>query len=938
EALNIIGQKLGKTDWNFTADPCLRGYLGLDCDCSDLSNTICHVINITLVSLNLSGTIPPELGNLSRLENLTLADNYLTGPIPPQLGSLNSLKFLSLSRNLLSGPIPKELGSLSLLEELRIHSNNLSGALPPEIGNLKMLQKLHLSSNRFIGPIPETYFNLQNLAEFWASSNDFTGKISSNIGNMTGLKKLILQGTSLEGPIPSNISKLIRLEDLRISDIAQGGNSLEFILTLKNLKTLVLRNNNITGNIPAEIGGSLSKLETLDLSFNNLTGGIPESLKSITSLEFLFLGNNNLEMELPSWLASARAKIDLSYNKLSGRALPSERTNVNLIWNSLSSTDHRSLAGCLQSTFPCGKKTPNYGLAINCGGKKRKISASKIIFDEFDEDDAVLVDPPFFRSSRENWGVTNIGYFMDADNTPDNPFIAMNDTAFVIAPHNNTVVTSNFDPELYRTARISPTSLRYYGLGLQNGSYTIELHFAEIQFPAKTAKGRRIFDVYIQGDKVLKDFDIMEAAGEKNLVVVMNYTINITQTFLEIHFFWAGKGTCCEPQDVYGPLVSAIIVTPNFKPHVPKKSKTIKIVIIVAVVIVVLGLLLILSLVYTKKRKRGFNLLSCFNAGKDDALTTMEGNSFSLRTLKVATRNFDPKNKIGEGGFGAVYKGVLPDGRQVAIKQLSSQSKQGNHEFLNEVGTISAVQHPDVVKLYGCCVEGEDLLLVYEYMENGNLAHALFGHNEPRVKLDWTTRYSICLGVARGLAYLHEESLLKIVHRDIKSTNILLDKDLKPKVADFGLARLFDDGNTHVSTRVAGTIGYMAPEYAFRGHLTDKADVYSFGVVILEIVSGRTHTDTSLEEDQAYLLEWAWHLYEEKQMPKLVDANLLHSGYNEEEVVRIVYIGLLCTNENPGRSPSMSAIVEMLEGRMKTPAPESRPGYLNHWQTWQLAA
>nr|GMD06756.1 probable LRR receptor-like serine/threonine-protein kinase At1g07650 isoform X4 [Ipomoea batatas] len=179
---------------------------------------------------------------------------------------------------------------------------------------------------------------------------------------------------------------------------------------------------------------------------------------------------------------------------------------------------------------------------------------------------------------------------------------------------------------------------------------------------------------------------------------------------------------------------------------------------------------------------------------------------FTFRQIKAATDNFSVANKLGEGGFGAVYKGTLLDGTIVAVKQLSSKSKQGNREFVNEIGMISGLQHPNVVRLYGCCIEGNQLLLVYEYVENNSLARALFGPQESRLQIDWPTRQRICVGIAKGLAFLHEESALKIVHRDIKAANVLLDKNLNPKISDFGLAKLDEEENTHISTRVAGTI------------------------------------------------------------------------------------------------------------------------------------
>ncbi|XP_042028154.1 probable leucine-rich repeat receptor-like serine/threonine-protein kinase At3g14840 isoform X2 [Salvia splendens] len=308
---------------------------------------------------------------------------------------------------------------------------------------------------------------------------------------------------------------------------------------------------------------------------------------------------------------------------------------------------------------------------------------------------------------------------------------------------------------------------------------------------------------------------------------------------------------------------------------------------------------------------------------KDSKHDDLEGSdlrsgSFSLRQLKVATNNFANANKIGEGGFGPVFKGVLSDGTIIAVKQLSSKSKQGNREFVNEIGMISALQHPNLVKLYGCCMEGNQLMLVYEYLENNNLARALFGPVEHQLHLDWPMRQKICIGIARGLAYLHEESRLKIVHRDIKATNVLLDKKLVPKISDFGLAKLHEEDDTHISTRIAGTFGYMAPEYAMHGYLTDKADVYSFGVVVLEIVSGRSNRSIRPKEDNYYLLDWAISLKAKGDMLELVDRRL-ESTFNKEEMARAINVALICANVVAAERPSMSAVVTMLEGKDGVP-------------------
>jgi len=241
---------------------------------------------------------------------------------------------------------------------------------------------------------------------------------------------------------------------------------------------------------------------------------------------------------------------------------------------------------------------------------------------------------------------------------------------------------------------------------------------------------------------------------------------------------------------------------------------------------------------------------------------------------------------------------------------------------------ISALQHPNLVKLYGCCMEGNQLLLIYEYMENNSLARALFGPKSSRLKLDWPTRRKICLGIARGLAYLHEESRIKIVHRDIKATNILLDKDLNAKISDFGLAKLDEEENTHISTKIAGTVGYMAPEYAMRGYLTDKADVYSFGVVMLEIVRGMSNANFRPEDDFMNLVDWAYVL-EEGRMLELVDSNL-GSNYSKEESLQILNLALICTSQSPALRPPMSMVVSMLEGEIPVPAPSRNPATSNN--------
>ncbi|XP_028102867.1 probable LRR receptor-like serine/threonine-protein kinase At1g53440 [Camellia sinensis] len=418
----------------------------------------------------------------------------------------------------------------------------------------------------------------------------------------------------------------------------------------------------------------------------------------------------------------------------------------------------------------------------------------------------------------------------------------------------------------------------------------------------------------------------MEEAEGVGKNITKEVDVYVNGSTLEIHLYWSGKGTTTIPnQGTYGPLISAISVTPSYKLHTGLSAGAIAGIVIASCVLLVLILVVL--------RMKGYL------GGKDledkelRALDVQTG-YFSLRQIKAATSNFDPANKIGEGGFGPVYKGVLSDGAVIAVKQLSAKSKLGNREFVNEIGMISALQHPYLVRLYGCCIEGNQLLLIYKYMENNSLARALFGREEHCLKLDGPTRKRICVGIARGLAYLHEESRLKIVHRDIKATNVLLDKDLNAKISDFGLAKLDEEENTHISTRIAGTIGYMVPEYAMRGYLTDKADVYSFGIVALEIVTGKGNTNYRPREEFVYLLDWAYVLQEQGNLLSLVDSNL-GPDYPKQEATNMLNVALLCTNISPSLRPSMSSVVSMLEGQSPIQAPVIKRNSLNEDMTFK---
>ncbi|PHU26038.1 hypothetical protein BC332_04370 [Capsicum chinense] len=404
----------------------------------------------------------------------------------------------------------------------------------------------------------------------------------------------------------------------------------------------------------------------------------------------------------------------------------------------------------------------------------------------------------------------------------------------------------------------------------------------------------------------MKNYNIEEAKENANGDKILQYDVSI-ESQLEIHLYWSGDGSTDYPLN-YGPLISAISVVPVPKPaKQPHKLSPALTARIEGSSLFFLALLLFLIW-----------KLGCLGGKRSskEAAELFPGGAYTFRQLKDATQNFNAVNKLGEGGFGPVYKGLLPDGISIAVKQLSGKSKQGIREFVNEIGLISALQHPNLVKLMGCCAEDNELLLIYEYMENNSLDHALFRSEELKSRLNWSTRVKIILGIAKGLTYLHEESKLKIIHRDIKPTNILLDKDLNAKITDFGDAKLNEGEHTHVITRIAGTTGYMAPEYAMRGYLTPKADVYSFGVVTLEIASGRNSASYRPSDQTVYLLDLAYVLHEQGNLMDLVDPKL-GTDYSWTEASAILELAMMCTNPSPTLRPTMSEIVNVIEGKTK---------------------
>ncbi|KAH0669076.1 hypothetical protein KY289_023569 [Solanum tuberosum] len=370
-------------------------------------------------------------------------------------------------------------------------------------------------------------------------------------------------------------------------------------------------------------------------------------------------------------------------------------------------------------------------------------------------------------------------------------------------------------------------------------------------------------------------------------------------------------------------FLNAIASSEDSSPNVV----VIVIAVVSAVVVFVLGAIIAFYMwknkQIQKKRKGSNDVEKLVKTLNDSSL------NFKYSTLEKATASFDEANKLGQGGFGTVYKGVLQDGREIAVKRLFFNNKHRAADFYNEVNIISSVEHKNLVRLLGCSCSGPESLLVYEFLPNQSLDRFIFDSTKGKT-LNWEKRFDIIIGTAEGLVYLHENNRTRIIHRDIKASNILLDSRLRAKIADFGLARSFQEDKSHISTAIAGTLGYMAPEYLAHGQLTEKADVYSFGVLLLEIVTGRQNNRSKNTEYADSLISITWQHFQHARVEELFDPNLMLHNYHtsnvKKEVLRVVHVGLLCTQEIPGLRPSMSKALQMLvKKEEELPAPTNPP-------------
>ncbi|XVF16581.1 hypothetical protein REPUB_Repub10bG0044300 [Reevesia pubescens] len=699
--------------------------------------------------------------------------------------SLPNLVSLNITGKVLYGSIPPEIGSLSKLTFLDFSSNYLAGELPPSLGNLTLLKNIDVCDNLITGSIPLELGNLENLISLNLSRNNLVGTIPSTLAHLTNLTSMCLGNNKIEGSIPPTLAKLINLKFLTLQYNHISGFIPQEIGNMTNLILLSIYGNKISGPIPSALF-ALSNLKTIWLDSNQINGSLSSKIGNLKRLEELYLGDNRLSGNIPSEIGNLK-KLEILYladNRLSGN-IPSEIGNLKRL-KVLYLADNR-LSGKIPSEI----------------GNLMVLSELRLSTNN------LFGSIPF-----SLFGLTNL-YELDLSNNSlsgpiPNEIANLQNLEYLSLSHNR---LTGFIP-----------------IGIKNCSAleTLLLSYNNLTGSIPPQLGNMAFLSLLDLSHNFISGEIIPSGIFRNLTYLKlscnNLTVNIDPDGTIAHHL----DLSC--QDILG--------SPTSLPS-PLKNRGFSYLkllpIIVFLAFPIIGLVYLLRLKYKNKKtdpdatKNG-DLFSIWN---------FDGN-IAFEDIIKATEDFDIKYCIGTGGYGSVYKAVLPSGRVVALKKLhrlEAEQPAFDRSFRNEVKVLTEIRHKNIVKLHGFCLHNRCMFLIYKYLERGSLFCALRFDDEA-VELDWTKRVNIVKGVAHAVPYLHHDCNPPIVHRDISSNNILLNSELEAFVSDFGTARLLDPDSSN-RTVIAGTVGYIAPELAYSMIVTEKCDVYSFGVVALEILMGK---------------------------------------------------------------------------------------------------
>ncbi|XP_009604859.1 serine/threonine-protein kinase BRI1-like 2 [Nicotiana tomentosiformis] len=932
-------------------------YNNLTGSISDIKIETCN----SLLHLDLSGnqifdSVPASLSNCTTLQELVLAENSFSGSIPSSFGELKSLQRLDLSKNHLSGWIPSEFGnSCTSLVELKLSNNNITGSIPNSFSSCSSLQNLDLSNNNLTGPFPDSILqNLGSLETLQMSSNKISGPFpaslsyckklrvvdfSSNMINgmippdlcpgASSLEELRAPDNSLYGPIPSQLSQCSQLKTIDFSLNYLNGSIPSELGKLENLEQLIAWYNSLDGNIPAELG-KCSNLKNLILNNNYLSGKIPAELFNCGNLEWISLTSNGLSGEIPKEFGylSRLAVLQLANNSLSGQ-IPSELVNCSsLVWLDLSSNrltgeipprlgrqqGAKALSGILSGNTlvfvrNVGNSCRGVGGLLEFYGihPERLLQVPSLKSCDFTRLYSGPVLSAFTRYQTIEY--LDLSYNELRGKIPDE-FGDMIALQVLVISHNH------LSGEI-------PSSLG----GLKNlGVFDASHNRLQGHIPDSFSRLSFLVQIDLSNNELTGE---IPSRGQLSTLPASQYANN--------------PGLCGVPlpecQYTDPPTTNGDGGRTGKRSSAASWANSIVLGILISIASICILIVWAIAMRARRREAEGVKMLSSLSTNyaastwkidKEREPLSINVATFQrqLRKLKFsqlieATNGFSAASLIGSGGFGEVFKATLKDGSSVAIKKLIRLSCQGDREFMAEMETLGKIKHKNLVPLLGYCKVGEERLLVYEFMEYGSLEEMLHGKTRTRDRriLTWEERKKIARGAAKGLCFLHHNCIPHIIHRDMKSSNVLLDNEMDARVSDFGMARLISALDTHLSvSTLAGTPGYVPPEYYQSFRCTAKGDVYSFGVVLLELLTGKRPTD---KEDfgDTNLVGWTKMKVREGKSMEVIDQELLSvstKGNDEAEVVevkemvRYLEITLQCVDDFPSKRPNMLQVVAML--------------------------
>ncbi|KAF5797809.1 putative protein kinase RLK-Pelle-LRR-XI-1 family [Helianthus annuus] len=940
------------TNWNNTSSSSPCNWAEITC------NSNGSVTRLNLQTKGLTGAIPRFICELQNLQSIILADNYLTGEFPRVLYNCSKLTQLDISQNAFVGKLPDDIDRLSQLEYVDFGGNNFTGDIPPAIGTLSSLMYLQLYLNLFDGFIPSEIGNLSSLEVLGLAYNGFANpEIPPEFGKLRRLRKLWMPQTNLVGKIPDSFANLSDLELLDLSSNKLEGEIPSGLFLLKNLSQLYLYKNSLSGKIPSVIEsvklveidvsmnqltgiipeefGKLQQLEVMNLFSNQLSGNIPTSISSIPKLRIFRVFRNNLSGELPSemGLHSKLEAFEVSENRLTGK-LPESLCGGGTLFvvvafsNNLTGEIPRSLQSCnklhtiqlydnsFTGEFPSGIWSLYNLASLRISGNLLSGKLPKRL--AWNLSRLEISDNKF--SGRIPEGISSwkkLNVFKASNNllSGEIPIGLTNLSQLSVLYLDGNSLSGELPSTIRSWSSLTTLNLARNKLsgqippGITDLPHLLDLDLSENQFSGKIPpqlSSLRLTTLNLSSNNLTGriPYALDNLAYENSFL--NNPNLCASSPIRNMHNCYAGSTKSSHSNKFLHKIIAMIVVLSAF------------------VILVAILCILFIFRGYLKKKQ------------KLD-LTTWKLTSF--HTLKFTEANIlcclTDNNLIGSGGSGKVYQiEIGRHGEYVAVKRIWNTRKIDQtleKEFLSEVQILGSIRHSNIVKLL-CCFSSEDSkLLVYEYMENQSLDKWLHGKKMKTNRglvhhrvLDWPKRLQIAIGAAQGLCYMHHDCSPPIIHRDVKSSNILLDSEFKARIADFGLAKILTKpkpGQANTMAAIAGSFGYIPPEYAYSTTITERVDVYSFGVVLLELVTGK---EPHAGDSETNLAEWTWkHFSEGKSMVEALDPEIKQANCYMEEISLVFKLGLICTSTVPSSRPSMKEVLEILR-RCDSPSSEER--------------